>query len=151
VRSMGALNNYVALDRRGRSTLDLMMSDIRGCSEITSATPSGTYSNLTSITFRTQPGGILTYEFDPDLLTLTRTDNLTNSMMLLTNCTGGFDIFLSALKTNSWNQYDTAAQLSDCKVVKVNWSSYRTLWAGSTTNNISHTEDIVTARILMRN
>jgi len=145
VRSMAALNNYIALDRSGRNSLDTLMTDIRAATEVTSTTPSGTYANLSSVSFVDLDGTFLTYTFDSTARTLERTQNgLTQ--MLLTNCVGNFDLFMHSLQPNSWTQYSNAVNRADCKVVQVRWTCTRTLLG-----TIANTEDIVTAKILMRN
>jgi hypothetical protein len=144
---MAALNNYIALDRSGRNTLDTMMADIRGCSQVTAITPSSstTFLNLSEVNFLSQEGTNLIYSFNSSTKTLTRTyDGVTRT--LLTNCTGSFDLYSHSLMSNSWDQYTNAANLDVCKVVRVQWTSTRTLLG-----SIANTEDIVTAKILMRN
>jgi len=145
VRSMAALNNYIALDRSGRRALDMMMADIRGSSRVTSTIPSSgpPFTSLSAVSFLDQDNIPLTYAFTSG--TLTRTHNgLTQT--LLTSCVGSFDLFSHSLQANSWNQYNNSANLGVCKVVQVRWTCTRTLLG-----TIANTEDIVTAKILMRN
>lgn len=145
VRSTAALNNYTALNRDGRRALDTLMADIRSFRVVTNATPSATYSNLSSVTFVDLDDVSTTYEFHSATRTLVRTVDSGSPMILVTNCTGAFDLFQHTLKSNSWEQYENPATFNECKVVQVRWSAVRTL-VGRT-----NSEDIVTAKILMRN
>lgn len=143
VRSINGLNNYVALDRDGRRSLDMFMSDIRACRAVTSVTPSGSYTNLTSVTFTDRSYADLTYSFASNRLSRI---TASGTETLMTNCSGYFDLYQPGLIENSWNQYTNAQTLGDCKVILVKWRAIRTL-LGSITNS----EDIVTAKVLMRN
>jgi Tfp pilus assembly protein PilW len=149
VRSVTGLHNYVALDRDGRRALDSLTADVRSCRGVSAASPSGTYTNLTSVTFTSREYTDLTYEFGSN--TLTRTEN-GSTTMLMTNCVGFFNLYQPGLQPNSWTQYTNAQTLGDCKVVMVRWTANRSFLRN--TNNsggITNTEDIVTAKVLMRN
>ena len=143
VRSINGLNNYVALDRDGRRSLDMLLSDIRGCRAVTTAVPSGQYTNLTSVSFTDKSYGTLTYSFGTNNQ-LVRSQGGTNTI-LMTNCTGYFDLYQPGLYENSWNQYTNAQTLGDCKVVLIKWKAVRTMLGA-----LSKSDDKGTPNVLKR-
>src|ERR1044071_3105870 len=91
-RSFAALTNYVDLDIKSRTALDMMSADIRQAEALTAATTN-------SLTFRTVDvttgvTNTLNYNYSPAQLSLTRTFAGQTSV-LLTNCTFlQFSIFM---------------------------------------------------------
>jgi type II secretory pathway pseudopilin PulG len=144
-RSMSALNNYVALNRAGRAALDQMTLDIRAAYAVSNYV--GSLTNCSKVEMEGAGELPLTYEFNSTAKTLQRMANGTTNT-LLTNCLGHFELFQSALITNSWNHYQSPASAADIKVVLVKWTCSRRMYG---TLNNTNTEDQVTARILIRN
>jgi len=143
LKSLRGVKNYVYLGRDSRRALDQMMMDVRGCKELTSATPSGSWTNVTAMTLKNDDADIFTYAFT-STNTFIRTFN-GSTATLVTNCTGHFDLFQPKLQASSWNLYDAPSSLTSVGIILVKWRS--TARDGSATNS----EDIVTAKIYMRN
>ena len=138
-RSFAAIANYVDLDYRSRITLDKMSQQIRQANRLTASTS-------TSLTFEDYDGGTLTYNYDANAKTLTRTKNgLTDSKPLLTEC--DFLQFLIFQRNPIGGTYDqfTAASAATCKLVQLKWVCSRKIF-GSPVN----TESVQSAKIVIR-
>ena len=143
-RSAGSINNYITMARDSRRAMDKLSEDVRFSSEIIDVTPANKYTNLSAVTFTNYHGDQIKYVFS-NTNTLVRISNSVTEVMM-SACTGKFNLYQPFLKSNSWNLDSDPASLKDVGIVVVSWRSTRKA-AFSQTN----TEDVVTARILMRN
>lgn len=142
-RAFAALGNYADLDRASRSTLDQMTREIRGAMYLVSSTSnslvfnlSGTNASVTNVT----------YSFDPDAHTLTRTYTGQASQIMLTNCDY---VYFNTYQRNMSNQVFGAfsnATPNTCKLVDLNWRCSRTIFKKAV-----NTESVQTAKIVLRN
>jgi len=142
-RSFAALANYVDLDNKSRNALDTMSSDIRQAdflkSYLTNQLVFQTTDPTTSNTLN------LTYFYEPDKTTLTRTLGV-RSTVLLTNCTSlNFGIFARNPIGGEWNSYSNGVP-SNCKLVQLTWVCQRGILGG----RIANTESVQSAKVVMR-
>ena len=138
-RSFAGIMNYVELEGQSRTALDGMIKDIRQTGLLTGFT-----SN--SLTFQDYDAKALTYAYDPEARTLTRTKDGA-SKTLLNECDSlDFSIFQRNTTNGTYDQYPTTLQASNCKVVQVTWTCSRQI-----TGTKLNTETVQTAKIVIRN
>jgi Tfp pilus assembly protein PilW len=139
-KSLAAIGNYVDLDNKSRKAMDLMLKEIRQARALTAYTS----NSLTLLGFTNQQ---LTFTWDPDTSQLTRSVNgASDSSPLLTGCDQlNFRVYQRS-PSNSFGLFDTASDVSLCKLVEVSWVCSRNI-LGSKAN----TESVQTAKIVIRN
>jgi hypothetical protein len=132
-----AMTNYVDLDRRSRSTLDRMTSEIRQADKL------NTYAT-NQLVFQ-YGGTTLTYFYNSTNKTLNRTYNNTTTE-LLNECQNlQFLMYQRSTVSNSWNQVQVYDDPSLCKEVELIWTCSRKI-LGRAVN----TESVQSARVVMR-
>ena len=142
-RSFAALANYVDLDNKSRNALDTMSSDIRQADALSSYETNKLVFQTTDPT--TSNTLALTYFYDPDKTTLTRTLGV-RSTVLLTNCTSlNFGIFARNPIGGQWDTYSNGVP-SNCKLVQLTWVCQRGILGG----RIANTESVQSAKVVMR-
>lgn len=136
-KAFASIANYVSLDADSRNALDRLTKDVRQVRRLTA-------HSATSLTFEDSDGTTLSYVYDPNARTLTRTANGVSSV-LLTQCDRLiFSIFQRNPIGGSYDQYPTA-DVATCKLVNVFWVCSRQVM-GETFN----TETVQTAKIVIR-
>jgi prepilin-type N-terminal cleavage/methylation domain-containing protein len=134
--NFAAMANYVDLDRRSRSALDRMSSEIRQADKL------NTYAT-NQLVFQ-YGGTTLTYAYNSTNKTLTRTYNGT-STELLNECQNlQFLMFQRNTVSNTWDQF-AVTDPSLCKEVELTWTCSRKI-LGKAMN----TESVQSARVVMR-
>ena len=136
-RSFASLTNYLDLDQQTQLALDKMSREIRQAGNVTSF-------NSTNITLTANNGETLSYSYNPNQQTLTRTQGATNET-LLTECNSlTFSVFTRSPSNNTFNPYTTGSAGS-VKLVELTWNCSRGI-LGITAN----TESMQSAKIVMR-
>ena len=136
-RSFASLANYLDLDQKTQLALDKMSREIRQAANVTSF-------NSTNLTFTANNGDTLSYSFDPNQQTLTRTQGSTNET-LLTECNSlTFSVFTRSPSNNTFNPYTTGSAGS-VKLVELTWNCSRGI-LGVTANS----ESMQSAKIVLR-
>jgi len=136
-RTFAAFANYVDLDDKNRIGMDTLTRDLRECNKITGCIAS-------RLDIEDSDGFTITYQFDPNAATLTRSKNgITKT--LLTGCdTLTFTIAQRNPVGGSYDVYP-AATPATAKVVSVSWNCSRTILGRK-----ANTENVQTARIVIR-
>ena len=150
-RSFAAIGNYVDLDNKSRSALDLMSRDIREATGVTGFQDKGPTKFLTLT--NTLRGTATTYTWSEAAQTLVCQKSREPDQVLLTECDrwdftlfqrfpqkAGTYVFFPA--TNTAGGYD----LTICKLINMSWKCSRTI-LGSKLN----TESVQTAQLVLRN
>jgi hypothetical protein len=139
-RSFAAMANYVDLDHYSQVALDTMSREIRQVDSLISHTPH-------QLTFQNWDGTILSYVYDPDTLTLTRSvNNQPDPKPLLVECDFlQFLIFQRNPIGGTYDQYPTADP-STAKLIQLAWICSRRI-LGARVN----TESVQSAKIVIRN
>ena len=154
-RSYAALANYVDLDNKSRTALDLMSKEIRQVDCVTnSATatlPSGTVVTNRIVLSGKETDGTsytVTYDYNPTSQTLLRTKAggfYPGSKTLLTGCTYlNFGMYQRVPIDGTLNQFN-AADYATCKVVQLDWICSRKIF-----NKSDNTESIQSAKVVIR-
>lgn len=141
LKSFAAMGNYAVLDKANREAMDLLTREIRQARQVTA------YST-NSITIVNGNSLAVTFLFRPSTSQLVRTASDGSNRVLLNDCKlidfklfqrnpvgGSYDIYPVA--TNNWQQ--------TVKVVQLSWKTSR-----SSLNGISQSENVQTARIVIR-
>ena len=146
-RAFYSMSNYVDLDVHSRNAVDIIGRELReatavtGCNNTNSSSRFITFTNVSAATSAT-----LTWSKDRATLVLSKTGQ--PDQTLLTGC----DKWSTSLYTRAPNvgssslTFNTATNLSDCKLVNMSWKCSRTI-LGSKIN----TETVQTAQIVLRN
>jgi Tfp pilus assembly protein PilW len=144
-KSFAAMENYVDLEQKSQTALDVMTRDIRETQFLirydTMTMADGTrVTNL--LTFQDSDNTPLTFQYTNDVLLRTKGAETT---MLLTNVDYlSFQIFQRNPVAGNYETYPTASA-TNCKLVSVSWICSRTI-LGSKLN----TESVQTAKIVIR-
>lgn len=136
-RSFASLANYLDLDQKTQLALDKMSREIRQANNVSSFTS-------TNLTFTDYDGAALTYSYDPNQRTLTRTKGSTVETFLTECDTLTFSVFSRNPSNNTFNPYTTGSADS-AKLVELTWNCSRTI-LGSPAN----TESMQSAKIVLR-
>jgi Tfp pilus assembly protein PilW len=138
-RSFAGVANYIALDHQSRMALDSMAREIRQVNRLTGFTD-------TSLTFEDYDGGVLSYVYNAQAVTLTRSKNgHADSKPLLTECDSlKFSIFQRNPVGGTYDQYPTASALT-CKLVQLQWVCSREIFGVKV-----NTESVQSAKIVIR-
>jgi Tfp pilus assembly protein PilW len=141
--SFASLYNYVVLDSQGQLAIAGMSKQIRQASAMTAfATNDVTFTN--SIT-----GGTIRYTFDPNAQTLSSiaSNGTAQTNILLTGCNSLiFSMYQQNPIASNFNQV-VATNPSLCKLLQVQWSCWRGVYA----NQTNQTEAMQSAKIVLRN
>lgn len=141
-RALVATVNYVDLDQQGQLALDQFTQQVRGVNQLTSYTTS--YGVINSLTFQDYDGDDLTFSYDPNVRTLSRTKG-GNTDQWLTNCDSlQFQIYQRNVQSNTFDCVSTG-NATNCKLIQVTWVCSRTI-LGSKAN----TESVQSAKVVMR-
>ena len=154
-RSYAALANYVDLDNKSRSALDLMSKEIRQVDCVTnSATatlPGGqVVTNRIVLSGKEADGTAytITYDYNPANQTLVRTKaggTYAGMKTLLTGCTYlNFGMYQRVPIDGTLEQFN-AADYATCKVVQLDWICSRRIF-----NKSDNTESIQSAKVVIR-
>ena len=154
-RSYAALANYVDLDNKSRSALDLMSKEIRQVDCVTnSATatlPGGqVVTNRIVLSGKEADGTAytITYDYNPANQTLVRTKaggTYAGTKTLLTGCTYlNFGMYQRVPIDGTLEQFN-AADYATCKVVQLDWICSRKIF-----NKSDNTESIQSAKVVIR-
>ena len=136
-KNIASAANYVDLETESRMALDRMSQDLRQVNGVTSCTTN-------EIVLADYDGTSLSFTFDSNTHTLTRTKGVT-SKILLSDCESlGFGMFQRNPVAGSYDVYP-AADTSTCKLVSVQW-----VCARKTLGNIRNSESSQTAKIVIR-
>jgi hypothetical protein len=138
-KSFAAISNYVDLDQKSRNALDLMSQQIRQSQYLTAF-------GTNYLTFHDFDEKALTFSYNPNSRTLTRTKNgVQDSRPLLTECDYfRFSIYQRNPIGGTYDQFPTAVA-TNCKLVQVTWVCSRKL-LGIAMN----TESVQSAKIVIR-
>lgn len=110
--------NYIELESQSRAALDNMTKEIRQTLALTGF-------NSNTLVFRNPDASSLAYLYDPTNRTLVRS-NSSGVTKLLTECDSlSFSIFQRNTISNTFDQFPTTLQASNCKVVQLNWTCSR--------------------------
>lgn len=138
-RSFAALFNYVELDDANRTAMDILTRDVRQANRVKACAADGH-----SLVLEDADGTDITYVYDPEDQTLTRTKNGV-SQVLLQGCRRLlFDIRQRNLVGGTYDVYP-AATADTAKLVSVSWLCGRSILGG-----LENTESVQTARIVIR-
>lgn len=137
-RSFAAMANYVEMSATGRHTCDLLSQELRNAQALTAFATN-------SITFTSSAGQSITYSYNGTTKILSRTSGSTNSTMLKGCESLTFSIYQRTPVAGSFEQYP-AADLATAKLLQVNWTCSRSLFAARANN-----DKMVTAKIVIRN
>lgn len=143
LRSFETMSNYSNLDRDNRVAVDMITRDIRQANYVSdySAAPP-------KLTLATGSKSV-TYTFDPDAQTLTRSSSGGANKVLLNNCTDlTFSLYQRNAVGGSYDVFPVAKGdwKTTAKVVELSWKTNRRLKGTSRIN----TEYVETARIVIR-
>ena len=138
-RSFAALANYVDLDAHSRNALDTMSREIRQTERLISG-------NSTNLVFEESDGTELSYTYDANARTLTRTKaGVADSQPLLKECDFlEFSLFQRNPVGGTYDQYP-AATPSTCKLIQLRWVCSRDL-----VTEKWNTESVQSAKIVIR-
>ena len=155
-RSYAALANYVDLDNKSRTALDLMSKEIRQVDCVTNSATATLPSSGQVVTNRIVLSGketdgtsyTVTYDYNPTSQTLVRTKVgglYPGSKTLLTGCTYlNFGMYQRVPIDGTLNQFN-AADYATCKVVQLDWICSRKIF-----NKSDNTESIQSAKVVIR-
>jgi len=146
IRSYAAMANYALLDQKNRQAMDQLTYEIRQAQKVVDYVTNATSSSL----IITNGSGVrVTYTFNSNNQTVSRTGTDGSSAVLLTNCAllnfslymrpptnGSFDVY-QVPTNNNWQQ--------EVKVVQLSWKTSMSIPPARITS-----EDIQTARIVIR-
>lgn len=137
--SFAAIANYVDLDHRSRMALDTMSREIRQANRLTGYTSA-------RLTFEDYDGAELTFEYDPEAKTLSRSKGgVTDSPPLLTECVSlQFSIFQRNPIGGTYDQFPTATP-GTCKLIQLRWTCARKILGVD-----RNTESVQSAKIVIR-
>jgi prepilin-type N-terminal cleavage/methylation domain-containing protein len=136
-RSFATISNYVDLDDRSRTALDILTRDIRQVNSVS------TFAS-NSVTFVDFDNAELTFTFDPNTHTLTRIKG-NERKELLSECDQlTFGMFQRTTATNSYELISSTAE-AEGKAISISWTCSRKI-LGSKVN----TESVQTARVIIR-
>ena len=137
-RSLAAMANYSELETQSRAALDLMTSEIRQTTSLSSYTPS-------DLTFLYTNGFSLRYYYNQGTKELVRSCN-GQSKTLLKECDFvQFSIFQRNVTNQTFNCVPTT-NIANCKLVQINWVCSRSI-IGAKLN----TESVQSAKVVIRN
>lgn len=136
-RSFASLANYLDLDQQTQLALDKMSREIRQAANLTSF-------NSTNLTLTANNGDTLSYTYDPNQQTLTRTQGSTNETLLTVCNSLTFSVFTRSPSNNTFQPYTTGSAAST-KLVELTWNCSRGI-LGITAN----TESMQSAKVVMR-
>lgn len=144
-----AMMNYQNLDEKSYTSLDRLSREIRGASSVTA-------SSATSLTLANATLGttiIITYNPTAKTLVLSGTQlqletGNNTPLTCLTGCDSWTNSLYSGAPTITGNNvyFNTPANLSQAKVVQMNWTCSRTYVGSKLT-----TESVQTAQVVLRN
>jgi hypothetical protein len=137
-RSLAAMANYSELESQSRSALDLMTSEIRQATSLSSFTP-------TDITFVYTNNLLLRYYYYQGNKELVRSCNGVSKTLLKECDFVQFSIFQRNVTNQTFNCVSTT-NLANCKLVQINWVCSRTI-IGAKLN----TESVQSAKVVIRN
>jgi len=155
-RSYAALANYVDLDNKSRTALDLMSKEIRQVDCVTNSATATLPSSGQVVTNRIVLSGketdgtsyTVTYDYNPTSQTLVRTKVgglYPGSKTLLTGCTYlNFGMYQRVPIDGTLEQFN-AADYATCKVVQLDWICSRKIF-----NKSDNTESIQSAKVVIR-
>jgi hypothetical protein len=131
------LANYVDLENKSRTTLDLISKEIRQTKQLTDFTTH-------RLTFEDHDGASLTYEYFPETARLLRRKN-GQTQVLLNECNYlKFAIFQRNPIGGSYDQYPTATP-ETCKLVQLTWICSRKIF-----DQEMNTESMQSAKVVIR-
>jgi Tfp pilus assembly protein PilW len=137
-KSFIALNNYCELSRVNREAVDRLSREVRQARGLTAF-------STNSVTLLDGGGQSVTYAFNPQNKTLTRSSGGV-SKVLLSDCTVlSFNVCQRNPIGGSYDIYPVATTVSTAKVINLSWKSSRTALNGLITS-----ENVQTARIVIR-
>ena len=146
-RAFYSMTNYVDLDVHSRSAVDIIGRELREATAVVSWNNTNSSNRSLSLTNVSSAAAItLTWSKDRGTLVLSKTGQ--PDQTLLTGC----DKWATSLYTRAPNlgsstlSFNTATNLTDCKLVNMSWKCSRTI-LGSKIN----TETVQTAQIVLRN
>ena len=150
-RSFAAMSNYVDLDAKSRSALDLMSRDIRQATQVTGFQNSGTTKWLTVTNALAGTG--ITYTWNDTARTLVCHKTGQPDQVYLTECDRwDFEVYKrSPQKSGSYAFFPATTapgvyDLSLCKLINMTWKCSRTILG-----NKVNTESVQTAQVVLRN
>jgi len=139
-KSMAGLSNYYDLDRTSRNALDVMTANIRQADHLIGfATNQLVFTNVNGTAFS------FTYNAPKQTLVCT---NKGASTVLLTNCDILNFYLYSGVNTNAGFGFFSTTNISNAKLIEVQWHCYRPTYGADTNSN---TENIQSAQIVVRN
>jgi len=144
MRSFQSLSNYSSLDNQNRQTMNRMTRELREAYSISQLTNTPSASWVTFIDGNSLKE--VQYLFKNDLHQLVRISNNVTTGILLTHCDlVKFNMGTRAPSTNNAFSYQPTSDPNHGKMIDMSWKSYRIIG-----KNITNSENIQTARILMR-
>jgi prepilin-type N-terminal cleavage/methylation domain-containing protein len=137
-KSLLAMTNYAELSRGNRYAIDLMTRELRQAKRLTSY-------QTNSVTLEDPNGAAFTYTYSPGKRTLSRTRDGATSV-LLRDC--DYLLFTIGQRNPVGGAYDVypVATPGTAKVINVSWKCNRKAYG-----NVLNTENVQTARIVIRN
>lgn len=145
LRSGAALGNYALLDQENRQAMDRMTQEIRQAREITDFT-----TNPPSITILNGDNIAVTYAFNPESQTMTRTADDTGRSLLLRNCSV---LQFTMYQRNPSNDMNFGVFPVASNNWRVTGKMIQLTWKTSITNSpypTINSENVQTARIVIR-
>jgi hypothetical protein len=143
LRSFTAMSNYMILDVENREAMDRVTKEIREAREVLNYSTSPP-----SLTIRDGGSAIVTYTFNGENKTMTRSSG-GNTRVMLSDCSLlNFKLSQRNPKDGAYDLYPiaTADWAGTVKVVELTWKTRRTIGGTLLTNS----ENIQTARIVIR-
>jgi prepilin-type N-terminal cleavage/methylation domain-containing protein len=137
-RSFVFLTNHVFMEQQNRYAMDYLSQQIRQVRKLTAYTTN-------SLTFNDYDGNSMKIVYDPADRTLARIKQ-GQRYVLLTSCTSlQFSIYGDNVRSNTFDVTSTVTDPAQCKVVAVTWT------CSQATQNVTNSEPLQCAKILMRN
>ncbi len=137
-RSIASMANYSELENQSRSALDIMTSEIRQTTTVSSYTS-------TDITFLYTNGFSLRYYYNPGTKEVVRTCNGASKTLLKECDFLKFSIFQRNLTNATFDCFPTT-NIANCKLIQINWVCSRSI-IGAKLN----TESVQSAKVVIRN
>ena len=137
-QSFAGIFNYIEMNNASKIALDRMTQEIRSARRLKQFDPE-------KLTFEDFDGANLKFEYKPGQKTLTRTKD-GKKEILVTGCDAlQFSIFQHDPIAASYDYYPTTDP-DACKVVQVQWTTFRRLMGDR-----SNTDSVRSAKIVIRN
>ena len=145
-RSFSSMGNYTELDEKSRYALDIISREVRNATAVTAFENSPPIRSITLSNSIDSTIVMFQWDSSTEKLELFKTGQTRKT--LLTGCDKWTVAFYTRAPSVSTTNiiFNTATNLSDCKLIDMSWRCYRTI-IGQKLN----TESVQTAQVVLRN